>query len=160
MTINIEGSPTSFYKQINKIKQQSDKLRNSYDFQVNFIEHSVKMYLINFLIKITKVNYWIMSFIASIFPENILRKILSSAQCTMAISNLPGPQKLCKINNLLIKKINFWLPNRSTTGIGISILSYNNKLQLGILADKAILAKSSDCEFILRNIVEEIFLIE
>ena len=34
----------------------------------------------------------------------------------------------------------FWVPQRAQIGIGISILSFAGKVQVGVIADKALLA--------------------
>ena len=42
------------------------------------------------------------------------------------------------------------------TGMGISVLSYANRLQLGIIIDKAIIDNAEDAKFILENTIHEI----
>lgn len=41
-------------------------------------------------------------------------------------------------------------------GIGISILSYANRLQFGIIADRAVIDSKDDAFFLLDNTVQEI----
>lgn len=58
-----------------------------------------------------------MSFVAGLFPDTVLRTIMTSAHSTMAVSNLPGPQEGIRIQNFELKNVCFWLPNIGTTGM-------------------------------------------
>lgn len=105
---------------------------------------------------IDQVNYWIMSFLTSLLPEKALSSLTESVHSTIAVSNLPGPQTLTYISGYRISNLTFWLPHRGSTGIGISILSYGCRLQLGIIADRAVISKHSDAQRILDDAVDEI----
>lgn len=102
------------------------------------------------------MNYWVISFLTCLLPENILASIIESVHSTIAVSNLPGPQHTTNINGYEIENITFWVPNRGSTGIGLSILSYGNKLQFGLIADRAAISKLEDARDILENMVDEI----
>jgi hypothetical protein len=102
------------------------------------------------------INYWMMTSIASVFPQKYLEPLLVSKHCTMAVSNIPGPNFTVKINNFELGDIGFFLPNIGQTGLAVSILSYNNRLNLGILADENALPKEKDLEEILHEMVAEI----
>lgn len=97
-----------------------------------------------------------MSFVAGLFPDTVLRTIMTSAHSTMAVSNLPGPQEGIRIQNFELKNVCFWLPNIGTTGIGITILSYGGKLQLGISADRSVISTEDEVDDILKGIASEI----
>uniref|UniRef100_A0A182UQI8 O-acyltransferase WSD1 C-terminal domain-containing protein n=1 Tax=Anopheles merus TaxID=30066 RepID=A0A182UQI8_ANOME len=103
-----------------------------------------------------KINYWIMSKMTCLFPETILRKILKSAHSTLAISNLPGPQQMPRIQGRELKNLCFFIPNLGTTAVGITLLTYGGKLQLGILADRAVIRTEDEAHSILRGTIEEI----
>ncbi|XP_049298792.1 uncharacterized protein LOC125771784 [Anopheles funestus] len=117
------------------VKSYSDVLRSSSDYLI---------------------NYWIMSKMTCLFPEAILRKILKSAHSTLAISNLPGPQQLPRIQGKELKNLSFFIPNLGTTAVGITLLTYGGKLQLGILADRAVIRTEDEAHSILKGTVEEI----
>ncbi|XP_055629402.1 uncharacterized protein LOC129770532 [Toxorhynchites rutilus septentrionalis] len=102
------------------------------------------------------INYWILSTVACLFPDTILRKILTSAHSTLAISNLPGPQQKPRIHGHELKNISFWIPNIGQTAVGLTLLTYGGKLQLGILADKAVIQSEDDAHSILAEMVNEI----
>ncbi|XP_050080319.1 uncharacterized protein LOC126567976 [Anopheles maculipalpis] len=122
-------------KRILAVKRYSDGLRSSSDYLI---------------------NYWIMSKMTCLFPEAILRKILKSAHSTLAISNLPGPQQLPRIQGRELKNLSFFIPNLGTTAVGITLLSYGGKLQLGILADRAVIRTEDAAHSILLGTIEEI----
>uniref|UniRef100_A0A182QR77 DUF1298 domain-containing protein n=1 Tax=Anopheles farauti TaxID=69004 RepID=A0A182QR77_9DIPT len=117
------------------VKKYSDSLRSSSDYMI---------------------NYWIMSKMTCLFPEALLKKILKSAHSTLAISNLPGPQQMPRIQGKELKNLSFFIPNLGTTAVGITLLTYGGKLQLGILADRAVIRTEDEAHTILHETVEEI----
>ncbi|XP_053681242.1 uncharacterized protein LOC128732105 [Anopheles nili] len=117
------------------VKGYSDTLRSSSDYMI---------------------NYWIMSKMTCLFPDKILRKILKSAHSTLAISNLPGPQQMPRIQGRELKNLSFFIPNLGTTAVGITLLTYGGKLQLGILADRAVISTEEEAHSILQGTIEEI----
>ncbi|XP_055531055.1 uncharacterized protein LOC129721946 [Wyeomyia smithii] len=120
---------------LTQIKQHSDNLRSSPDYLI---------------------NYWIMSSVACLFPDSLLRKILTSAHSTLAISNLPGPQQKPRINGHELKNLSFWIPNIGQTAVGLTLLTYGGKLQLGILADRAVIRTEEEAHTILLETINEI----
>lgn len=125
----------SLLNRLTDVKQHSDVLRSSPDYLI---------------------NYWIMSTVACLFPDPILRKILTSAHSTLAISNLPGPQQKPCINGHELKNLSFWIPNIGQTAVGITLLTYGGRLQLGILADRAVIDNEDDAHSILVETIAEI----
>lgn len=117
------------------VKGYSDSLRSSSDYMI---------------------NYWIMSKMTCLFPDVILRKILKSAHSTLAISNLPGPQQMPRIQGRELKNLSFFIPNLGTTAVGITLLTYGGKMQLGILADRAVIRTEDEAHTILNGTIEEI----
>lgn len=120
---------------ISKIQQYSDDV------------HASPQYIINF---------WIMSLVSAIFPESILKVIMNSKHCSMAVSNLPGPNFAIKIDGHEFENVGFFLPNVGQTACGITVLSYNNKLHLGIMADDSAVQTEEDLGDILKGMVREI----
>lgn len=97
-----------------------------------------------------------MSFLTSLLPESMLSSLTESIHSTIAVSNLPGPQTITHLSGYRISNMTFWLPHRGSTGIGISILSYGYKLQLGLIADRAVISNQFDAQRILDGAVAEI----
>lgn len=102
------------------------------------------------------VNFWMMSIVGAVFPERILKVILNSKHSTMAVSNLPGPNFAIKINGHEFENVGFFLPNIGQTACGITILSYNNRLHFGIMADEAAIGNEDDLGEVLEGMVREI----
>lgn len=59
------------------------------------------------------------------------------------MSALPGPNRKFKINGYELQDITFWLPNIGQVGVCVSLFSYNEKWQMGVLADKVSVSKKS-----------------
>lgn len=102
------------------------------------------------------INYWIMSFVSAIFPDFVLKKIMQSNHATMAMSNLPGPTFTIKIKGFELENVGFLIPTIGLTAVGVTVLSYNNKLHLGITADEAAIDSEDDLGEILQGMEKEI----
>jgi len=71
---------------------------------------------------------------------------------TGVLSNVPGPQQPLYFNGEEIRKIMFWVPRIGGLGIGISIISFNGAVSLGIATDSGLV---SDPKSILANFENE-----
>lgn len=100
------------------------------------------------------INFWVMKFFSAVLPEILLRLLLES-HSTMVFSNLSGCQEV-HIVGCPVKNIIFWIPNKSNTGIGFSLFSYNEQLHLSVVADKALVKNEKVFSKILGNTVYEI----
>ncbi|KAF3427796.1 hypothetical protein E2986_02123 [Frieseomelitta varia] len=120
-------------ERLDDIKKASDALRKSPDYRVNFL---------------------VMKYLSAVLPDKFLRPIFRSYS-TMVFSNLVGPQEV-KLMGHPLKNIVFWIPNRSYTGIGCSLLTYRGYLHLSLIADKALVQNEKALTRILENTVNEI----
>lgn len=102
------------------------------------------------------INFWMMTVVSAIFPDWILKVIMNSKHATMAVSNLPGPSSSIKINGHEFENVGFFIPNIGQTAVGVTILSYNNKLHFGIMADEAAIKNEEDLGEILQGMKREI----
>lgn len=102
------------------------------------------------------VNHWIMTIVTAIFPEWVLRVIMQSNHATVAMSNLPGPNFTIKIKGYELENVGFLIPTVGLTAVGITVLSYNNKLHLGITSDEAAIDNEDDLGEILQGMKREI----
>ena len=59
-------------------------------------------------------------------------------RATAVMTNVPGPQFQLSIAGAPITQIMFWVPQASNVGMGVSILSYNGKVQFGLMTDAAL----------------------
>lgn len=92
---NTRITPSVFNK-LSLVRQQCCLLRNSPDYYI---------------------NYWMIRMISTFLPVFILRKVIKSTQCTMVVSNMPGPPKLAKLAGHTVHDLVFWVPNKETTGM-------------------------------------------
>ncbi|XP_050581430.1 uncharacterized protein LOC126917917 isoform X2 [Bombus affinis] len=120
-------------ERLDAIKRANDTLRKSPDYKVNFL---------------------VMKYLTAVLPDKFLRPIFRSYS-TMVFSNLVGPQEV-KLMGYPLKNIVFWIPNRSYTGIGCSLLTYRGYLHLSLIADKALVQNEKALTRILENTVNEI----
>ncbi len=71
-------------------------------------------------------------------PASVQNMLLDqfSKKATTVLTNVPGPQVPLYISGAEVQKIMFWVPQNGTIGMGISILSYNGKVEFGLIVDK------------------------
>lgn len=58
---------------------------------------------------------------------------------TAVVSNVPGPAHPMYLAGRRLRAMLFWVPQRADIGIGISILSYDGTLMVGVFADVALI---------------------
>ena len=73
-------------------------------------------------------------------PEALSRGVIDflANKCTAVVTNVAGPREELALKGRRVRSIVFWVPQRARIGLGISILSLAGKVQLGIIADKAL----------------------
>lgn len=59
------------------------------------------------------------------------------ARATAVMTNVPGPQYPLYIGGSRINQIMFWVPQSGSIGMGVSILSFDGKVQFGLITDSA-----------------------
>ncbi len=60
---------------------------------------------------------------------------LLSQNATAVMTNVPGPQHPIYFAGRRIEELNFWVPQSGGIGMGVSILSYNGRIQFGVITD-------------------------
>ncbi len=60
------------------------------------------------------------------------------SRCTAVMTNVPGPQHPLYLAGARIKQVMFWVPQVGDVGMGVSILSFDGKVQFGLMTDTAI----------------------
>lgn len=61
---------------------------------------------------------------------------LIGRNATAVMTNVPGPQQSLYLAGKEIVELDFWVPQSGGVGMGVSILSYNGKIQFGLMTDK------------------------
>ncbi len=67
-----------------------------------------------------------------------------SAKASAVVSNVPGPREVLSMAGAPISQLLFWVPQSGSIGVGVSILSYADKLQFGVIADRNLIARPAD----------------
>ncbi|HSX63516.1 MAG TPA: wax ester/triacylglycerol synthase family O-acyltransferase [Pseudoxanthomonas sp.] len=60
---------------------------------------------------------------------------LFSRKASAVATNVPGPQQPLYMGGCRVREMMFWVPQTGSIGLGISILSYNNRVHFGLIAD-------------------------
>ncbi len=79
-------------------------------------------------------------------PRPMQKQVLDmfSTKASAVMTNVPGPQQpLYMAGNLLSQQM-FWVPQSGDIGIGVSILSYNNQVQFGLITDRKFVPEPSE----------------
>ena len=117
---------------LKEVKQRMDRLKKSPDPYINFGLLSSIGYL----------------------PPAIAKKAaaLFGNKASGVLTNVPGPREPLYFAGKKIDKFMFWVPRSGHIGLGISILSYNNKVIVGLASDEGLMP---DPEVLLEGFEDE-----
>lgn len=68
-------------------------------------------------------------------PLQRLVERIFGAKATAVMTNVPGPRETLYLGGSTIEDIFFWVPQSGRLGLGISILSYDQRVRLGVATD-------------------------
>ncbi|MBV8659699.1 MAG: wax ester/triacylglycerol synthase family O-acyltransferase [Burkholderiales bacterium] len=76
--------------------------------------------------------------VVGVLPDMIEQPILEyfSTKSTAVMTNVPGPREPIYMAGTLVKDLQFWVPQSGEISMGISILSYNDRVNFGVMTDK------------------------
>jgi diacylglycerol O-acyltransferase len=79
--------------------------------------------------------------IAGASPNQIEDQLVNifESKATMVLTNVPGPKKALYLAGLRIRDAMFWVPQAGHMGLGISILSYDGRVALGVITDAGLI---------------------
>ncbi|HXH02441.1 MAG TPA: wax ester/triacylglycerol synthase family O-acyltransferase [Candidatus Competibacteraceae bacterium] len=71
-------------------------------------------------------------------PRLLQQAVLDTlgSKATAVMTNVPGPQHELYLAGARIAEMMFWVPQSGNIGMGVSILSYNGRVQFGLVTDK------------------------
>lgn len=83
------------------------------------------------------VIYGIQSALLIALPQAVSRGLIDflANKCTAVVTNVPGPQRGLSLAGRRVRSLMFWVPQRADIGVGISILSFAGKVQIGVICD-------------------------
>jgi WS/DGAT/MGAT family acyltransferase len=86
------------------------------------------------------ITYSLLNVLADYLPKKLEKTFteLLGSKIGAVVTNVPGPRHPVYIAGAEVKDLMFWVPHTSTLGIGVSLLSYNNKAYLGVVTDAAV----------------------
>ena len=64
---------------------------------------------------------------------------LFSRKATVVATNVPGPQQPLYLGGCALREMMVWVPQTGSIGIGVSILSYNQRVHFGLIADSTLI---------------------
>ncbi len=75
-------------------------------------------------------------------PSFLQKPVLDimSRKASTVLTNVPGPQQPLYIAGSKMEEMMFWVPQNGMIGMGISILSYNEKVFFGLITDRKLVA--------------------
>lgn len=75
-----------------------------------------------------------------LFPDRLQDVIVEifGKKSTLVLTNVPGPREQLFLAGAPIGEIMFWVPQSGRLGLGISILSYNDQVMVGVASDSSL----------------------
>jgi WS/DGAT/MGAT family acyltransferase len=69
-------------------------------------------------------------------PEAVQQQVTAflASKASAVMTNVPGPQQALYMAGARIEQILFWVPQSGDVGLGVSILSYDQQVQFGLIA--------------------------
>ncbi len=70
-------------------------------------------------------------------PKSLQQQVTSllGNSASAVMTNVPGPQKPLYFAGKRIREMDFWVPQSGGIGMGVSILSYDGRIQFGVITD-------------------------
>jgi len=104
---------------LKEVKRRMDDIKNSADAMVNFGLLSTVGFM----------------------PPGVAKRMAHyfSNKASGILTNVPGPKDPLYFAGSKIKNMMFWVPRAGDVGLGVSILSYNGNVSVGIAADEGLM---------------------
>lgn len=91
------------------------------------------------------LSHWLMG-VAGLLPRGWQEPILDlfSNKTSLVLSNVPGSRQRRYLAGRRVRELMFWVPQAGDLCLGISLLSYAGDVQIGVNADRQILARPAE----------------
>jgi WS/DGAT/MGAT family acyltransferase len=76
-------------------------------------------------------------YLPEIAEKELIRLFSSKASAVM--TNVPGPSIPLHLLGSELDQVMFWVPQSGSVGVGVSILTYNNRVQFGLMTDQQLI---------------------
>lgn len=110
---------------VTRVKQRMDELKRS---AAPIVVYGIQRALLAALPQ--AVSRWLIDFLAN--------------KCTAVVTNVPGPQRDLTLAGRRVRNMMFWVPQRANIGLGISVLSFAGKVQVGVIVDARLIPDARD----------------
>jgi diacylglycerol O-acyltransferase / wax synthase len=79
-------------------------------------------------------------------PKALQQEVIDmlASRCSLVLTNVPGPQRPLYMGGRRLREVVFWVPQSGAIGLGISVLSYDDGVQCGVVADKSLVEDPDD----------------
>ncbi|XP_047503027.1 probable diacyglycerol O-acyltransferase tgs1 [Penaeus chinensis] len=101
-------------------------------------------------------NYFALDLISNLLPAALARRALNTHGVTMVSSNMPGPKDAIRLFGQHVDDLMFWIPNKSRTGLGVSMLSYCGRVRCGLNVDSALIHNAEFAQELMDNMAAEV----
>ena len=90
---------------------------------------------------VPQVIYELQRALLTFLPGTVSRGLIDflANKCTAVVTNVQGPSHPVTLAGRRLRSFLFWVPQRARIGLGISILSFAGKVQVGVIADEALM---------------------
>jgi diacylglycerol O-acyltransferase len=94
-------------------------------------------------------------------PKALQQEVIDmlASRCSLVLTNVPGPQRPLYMGGRRLREVVFWVPQSGAIGLGISVLSYDDGVQCGVVADKSLVEDPDDIARRFRGQFEQLLLI-
>ena len=85
-------------------------------------------------------NSWLSSLLLGYLPP-VLSKFVTNminSKFTLVLTNVPGPDETLYVSGHSIEQIQFFVPQRGNTCLGVSIISYDGNVCISVLSDSSL----------------------
>jgi len=95
---------------------------------------------------------------AGLLPSWMQTRVLGifSRRCTVIVTNVIGPAEARSIGGVRMDALMLCVPQGMTVGVGVSIISYNGELRIGLLVDEALMPDSATAAASVRSCFEQL----
>ncbi|XP_053679245.1 uncharacterized protein LOC128730235 [Anopheles nili] len=102
------------------------------------------------------ISFFSVSYLPELLPARIMRAIFAQSKFSIALSNIPAFESAISVENYFLKEAAFWVPNIEHNMFGVSVLTTNGRLQIGLIADRKIMPHEEDLEIILQGTFKQL----
>jgi len=82
-----------------------------------------------------------------------------SAKASVVASNLRGPAGVLHLGGAPISQLLFWVPQSGSIGTGVSMFTYRNEVQLGVIADRRLIPEPGELVSIIQQEFDRLVLL-